>query len=129
MPAATVTPARSPRSLVKAERLKELRSCHGWTEDEFYLARRVSGEASASHRPDHASITTTSLRPGHAGVLTPRPTPQVMPDDVHFSMFVPHCRAMLSAEQLEHWMPRIHSGEARATPPPPARDIAAPDAA
>ena len=34
-----------------------------------------------------------------------------------------------SAEQLEHWMPRIHSGEARATPPPPARDVTAPDAA
>ena len=36
---------------------------------------------------------------------------EVLPDDVHFSMFVPNIQSMCSEEQQAHWLPRIEAGE------------------
>ena len=38
-------------------------------------------------------------------------TRQVLPDDVHWSMFVPNTMSMCSEAQQAHWLPRIEAGE------------------
>jgi acyl-CoA oxidase len=38
-------------------------------------------------------------------------TKEVLPDDIHWAMFVPNIRSTCDDAQRGHWLPRVDSGE------------------
>ena len=71
-------------------------------------ARHVRALAKAKRLPEVAREQRWSSSDFH---LARRLLRDILPDDVHHSMFVPHCSVMMSDDQLAEWLPRMRSGE------------------
>tara|TARA_B110001452_G_scaffold102390_1_gene84965 strand:+ start:2184 stop:3212 length:1029 start_codon:yes stop_codon:yes gene_type:complete len=79
------------------------------------------GQASASRTQRHIQSLAKSkrlveLKRKHGWSLEEhiqarRMMGEVLPDDVHYSMFIPNIQSLCSDEQQAHWLPRIESGE------------------